>query len=91
MTSTPKPEQIFPQGRSELKNLLHSHIPERNREETLAKAAQLKLKRNRDASQAMKDHEEARAKALALTIKLRAERLARESAGEGIAKKKKKT
>jgi hypothetical protein len=50
---------------------------ERNREDTLARAAELKLQRERDASQAMKDHEAARQETLAKTARLRAERLAR--------------
>ena len=52
-------------------------MPERNREEHLAAAAELKLKRDRDASQAMKEHEAARLAGLAKTARLRAERLAR--------------
>lgn len=51
--------------------------PERNRAEILTTAAELKLKRDRDASQAMKEHEAARQAALAKTARLRAERLAR--------------
>jgi hypothetical protein len=50
--------------------------PERNREELLARAAELKLKRDRDASQAMKDHEIAKLETLAKTARLRAARLA---------------
>ena len=53
--------------------------PERNREETLARAAELKRKRDRDASQAMKDYEAAKLETLAKTARLRAERLAREA------------
>ena len=53
--------------------------PERNREETLAKAAEDKRKRDLDASQAMKDHAAARQEVLVKTAKLRAERLAREA------------
>ena len=53
--------------------------PERTREETLAKAAQLKLKRERDGSQAMKEHQAARQETLAKTARLRAERLARDA------------
>jgi hypothetical protein len=50
--------------------------PERNREDVLARAAELKQKRDRDASQAMKDHETARQETLAKTARLRATRLA---------------
>jgi hypothetical protein len=50
--------------------------PERNREDVLARAAEQKLKRDRDASQAMKDHEMARQETLAKTARLRAARLA---------------
>jgi hypothetical protein len=50
--------------------------PERNREDVLARAAELKLKRDRDASQAMKDHEMARQETLSKTARLRAARLA---------------
>ena len=52
---------------------------ERNRAETLTKAAELKLKREYDASRAMKDIASARQETLAKTARLRAERLARES------------
>ena len=60
--------------------------PERTRADTLARAAELKLKRDRDASQAMKDYETARQETLAKTARLKAERLAR-TAGEAPAKK----
>jgi hypothetical protein len=50
--------------------------PERNREDVLARAAELKLKRDRDASQAMKEYEIARQETLAKTARLRAARLA---------------
>ena len=59
---------------------------ERSREDVLAKAADHKLKRDRDASQAMKEHEAARAETLAKTARLRAARLAR-VAGEAVVKK----
>jgi hypothetical protein len=49
--------------------------PERNREDVLARAAALKLKRERNASQAMKDHELAKQETLAKTARLRAGRL----------------
>lgn len=54
--------------------------PELNREEKSARAAEFKLKRDRDASQALKEHAAARQETLAKTAKLRAERLAREAA-----------
>ena len=50
--------------------------PERNREEVLAQAAELKQQRARDASQAMKDHETSKQETLAKTARLRAARLA---------------
>jgi hypothetical protein len=50
--------------------------PERNREDVLARAAELKQKRDRDASQAMRDHEAAKQETLAKTARLRAARLA---------------
>ena len=50
---------------------------DQTREQTSAKAAELRLKRNRDASQAMKDYEAAKLETLAKTARLRAERLAR--------------
>jgi hypothetical protein len=50
--------------------------PERSRAETLAKAAGLKLKRERDASQAMKDLADEKKVTLAKTARLRAARLA---------------
>jgi uncharacterized protein YlxW (UPF0749 family) len=50
---------------------------ERSREDVLARAAALKLRRDRDASQAMKDHETSRVETLAKTARLRAARLAR--------------
>jgi hypothetical protein len=49
---------------------------ERNREVTLAKAAEAKLLRDRDASQAMKEHKAERLATLAKTARLRAARLA---------------
>lgn len=63
---------------------------ERNREEKLIRTRDLKLKRDLDASQAMKDHQAARQEALAKTARLRAERLARE-ANEIPAKKTPRT
>jgi hypothetical protein len=53
--------------------------PERDREAARAMAAQSKLRRERDAAQARKDHEDMRLATLALTARLRAERLAREA------------
>ena len=53
--------------------------PERDRETVLAKAAELKLKRDRDASQAMKEYQAERAQTLAKTARLRAARLALEA------------
>lgn len=51
-------------------------VPERNREAVLAKAAELKLQRERDASQAMKEHHAEKLATLAKTARLRAARLA---------------
>ncbi len=51
--------------------------PEVDREETWAKASDLKLKRDRDASQAMKELQLARQETLAKAARLRSERLAR--------------
>lgn len=45
----------------------------------MAKAAELKLKRNRDAFQAMKDYEAAKQETLAKTARLRAKRLAKDA------------
>jgi hypothetical protein len=60
--------------------------PERSREVVLAKAAELKVQRDRDASQAMKDLEIAKLETLAKTARLRAARLA-QSDGKVMAKK----
>jgi hypothetical protein len=49
------------------------------RKETQSKAAELKLKRERDGSKALKEYEAARLETLAKTARLRAERLAREA------------
>ena len=68
------------QGATDLKR------PERTREETLAKAAELKLKRDRDASQAMKDHLAVKQETLAKTARLRAERMARDANERGAKK-----
>ncbi len=51
--------------------------PERDREALRAVAADLKLRREREAAQAIKDHEAQRIATLAKTQRLRAERLAR--------------
>jgi hypothetical protein len=59
-----------------LQGAIDQKKPERSREDVLARAAELKLKRGRDASQAMKDHEMARQETLAKTARLRAARLA---------------
>jgi hypothetical protein len=63
--------------------------PERNREDILARAAESKLMRDRDASQAMKDHEAARLETLAKTARLRTARLAL-AANEAPTKKAKR-
>jgi hypothetical protein len=60
--------------------------PEPNRDAILAKAAELKLQRDRDASQAMKDLEIAKLETLAKTARLRAARLAL-AASEASSKK----
>lgn len=49
------------------------------RKETQSKAAELKLKRDRDGTKALKEYEAARLETLAKTARLRAERLAREA------------
>ncbi len=49
-------------------------------------AAALKLERNRDATQAMKDHDAAKRDILAKTARLRAERLARDAKSASAAK-----
>ena len=51
--------------------------PERTREAVLENVAEAKHRRDRDASQAMKDHEANRLAILAKTARLRTERLAR--------------
>ncbi|MBU2533438.1 MAG: hypothetical protein KKB37_11905 [Alphaproteobacteria bacterium] len=58
-------------------NALGLKMPERNRESVLGRVAELKRLRDRDASQAMKEHEAKRLEVLAKTARLRAERLAR--------------
>jgi len=58
-------------------NSLGLKMPERNRESVLGRVAELKRLRDRDASQAMKDHEAKRLEGLIKTARLRAERLAR--------------
>ena len=60
-----------------LKNALGLKMPERDRKAVLGRVAELKRARDRDASQAMKDHEASRLEVLAKTARLRAERLAR--------------
>lgn len=50
--------------------------PERDREAARSMAAQMKLRRERDAKNAMKDHEDKRLATLANTKRLRAARLA---------------
>jgi hypothetical protein len=67
--------------RSYLKNLMlpgatDQKKPERNKEDVLANAGAQKLRRDRDASQAMKDREIAKVETLAKTARLRAARLA---------------
>jgi hypothetical protein len=64
--------------------------PARTRESVLANAAELKIQRERDASQAMKEYHAERAATLAKTARLRAERLAR-AAEEPAAKKPKRS
>jgi hypothetical protein len=60
------------------------------REESLSKITALKLKRDHDASQAMKDHESAKQNTLAKTARLKAERLAR-AADETLSKTSKQS
>ena len=62
---------------------------EPSREASLAKVAALKLKRDQDASQAMKDHETARQETLTKTARLKAARLAR-AANEAPSQKAKR-
>lgn len=69
-----------------LNGAIDQKLPERDRNVVLATAAALKLKRDRDASQAMKELDAARLATLAKTARLKAERLAREI--EALAAKK---
>lgn len=76
-----------------LQGSVDKHKPERRREDVLAKAAELKLQRERDASQAMQDIEAQRQATRAKTARLRAERLAltaAEIAPKKVAKRAKK-
>lgn len=58
--------------------------PERRREDVLAKAAEIRLQRDRDASQALKEYAAAKLETLAKTARLRSERLAREAAASKV-------
>lgn len=62
-----------------LEGAIDQKKPERNREAVLAKAAEMKRERARDASRAMQEIEAKKAATLAKTKRLRAERLARMS------------
>jgi hypothetical protein len=59
------------------KAMIPINPPERNREAVLARAAELKRSRDRDATQVMKEYETKRLATLAKTAQLRASRLAR--------------
>ena len=70
-------------------NAIDAMKPERDRAAAHAMAAELKLRREREAVQALKDHEEKRLATLAKTQRLRAARLALEA--ESPAKKPART
>lgn len=65
--------------------------PTRTRESVLASAAELKLKREQDASQAMKEYHAEKAATLAKTARLRAARLARDAEEATLVKKPKRS